>query len=87
MVGHLGPEARLREAAGGLSNLGRLVEHIPQLLRDSETIAGQLAEGGLKLHPDSVKEIAAAQVRRTRHVRVAIWIAAAGTLGILAVLL
>jgi ubiquinone biosynthesis protein len=87
MVDHLGPEARFREAAGGLSNLGRLVEHIPQLLRDSEMIAGQLAEGGLKLHPDSVKEIAAAQVRRTRHVRVAIWIAAAGTLGILAVLL
>jgi len=86
MVDHLGPEARLRDAAGGLSNLGRLVEHIPQLLRDSETIAGQLAEGGLKLHPSSVNEIAAAQMRRTRHVRVAIWIAAAGTLGILAVL-
>ena len=34
-----------------------------------------------------VREIAAAQMRRTRHVRVAIWLAAAGTIGILAVLL
>jgi ubiquinone biosynthesis protein len=87
MVDQLGPEARLRDAAGGLSNIGRLVEHIPRLLRDSETVAGQLAQGGIKLHPDSVREIAAAQIRRTRHVRVAIWIAAAGTVGIFLALL
>jgi ubiquinone biosynthesis protein len=86
MVDHLGPEARLKDAAEGLTNLGRLVEHIPQLLRDSEMIAGQLAEGGLKLHPDSVREIAAMRVRRTRHARVAIWIAA-GALGTIAMML
>jgi ubiquinone biosynthesis protein len=84
MVDQLGPEARLRDATAGFANLARLVEHIPQLLRDSETIAGQLADGGLRLHPDSVREIAAARIARTRHVRVAIWIAA-GALGIIAI--
>jgi ubiquinone biosynthesis protein len=87
MIGQLGPEARLRDAAGSLSSLGRLVEHIPQLLRDTETLGSHLAQGGLKLHPDSVRAIAAAQLRRTAHVRVAIWIAAAGTVGILVTLL
>jgi hypothetical protein len=37
-----------------------------------------LASGGLKLHPDTTREIADAQLDRTRHVRVAIWIAAGG---------
>ncbi len=86
MAGRLGPEARLKDAADGLSNLGRLIEQVPRLLRDSETIAGALAGGGLKLHPDSVRQIAQAQLRQTRHARVAIWIAAAGTAGILALL-
>ena len=84
MVDNLGPEARLREAAESLSNLGRLAQHFPQVLHDTEIIAGQLAAGGLRLHPESVQAIALAQLRRTRHVRVALWIAA-GALGLLAV--
>ena len=87
MARQLGAEARIRDAAGGFVQLGRLIEHIPQLLRESETIAGQLAEGGIRLHPDSVREIAVAQTLRTRHARVALWVAAAGTIGIIALLL
>jgi hypothetical protein len=45
-----------------------------------------LAEGGLRLHPDTARQIAEAQLARTRHVRIAIWIAA-GALGVLAVAL
>jgi ubiquinone biosynthesis protein len=83
MVSNLGPEARLRDAAEGLTSLGRLAQHLPQVLRDTELIAGQLADGGLRLHPDSVRAIAQTQLRRTRHVRIALWIAA-GALGIIA---
>jgi ubiquinone biosynthesis protein len=83
MIAHLGPEARLRDAAEGLTTLGKLAQNLPQLLRDTEIIAGQLADGGLRLHPDSTRAIAMAQLRRTRHVRIAVWIAA-GALGILA---
>ena len=84
MVENLGPEARLRDAADGLTSLGKLAQNFPQLLRNTEVIAAQLADGGLRLHPDSVRAIASSQLRRTRHVRVAMWIAA-GALGILAV--
>ena len=84
MVDHIGPEARLREAAEGLSSLGRLAQHFPQMLHDTEIIAAQLADGGLRLHSDSIQAIAQTQLKRTRHVRVALWIVA-GALGILAV--
>jgi hypothetical protein len=33
-----------------------------------------LAEGGIRIHPDSARAIALAQTARTRHVRVAVWI-------------
>jgi hypothetical protein len=42
-----------------------------------------LADGGLRLHPDTAREISEAQLARTRYVRVAIWIAA-GALVVLA---
>jgi ubiquinone biosynthesis protein len=77
MVENLGPEARLRDAADGFTSLGKLAQNIPQLLRDTELIAAQLADGGLRLHPESVRAIAVSQIRRSRHVRVAMWIAAA----------
>jgi ubiquinone biosynthesis protein len=83
MMDNIGPEARLRDAAVGLSSLGKLAQNIPQLLRDTELIASQLADGGLRLHPESVRAIAISQMQRTRHVRVAVWIAA-GALGIIA---
>ena len=84
MVERLGPEGRLREAADGIGALGRVAQNLPQLLKNAETISAMLADGGVKLHPESVNLIAAAQVSRTRHVRIAIWIAA-GALGLLAI--
>jgi ubiquinone biosynthesis protein len=84
MVDHLGPEGRIRDAAEGLTLLGKLAQNFPQLVQDTELIAGQLADGGLRLHPESVRAIALSQLRRTRHVRVALWIAA-GALGVIAV--
>jgi ubiquinone biosynthesis protein len=76
VLDNIGPEARLREAAEGLSALGRLAQTAPLLIRNTESIATMVADGGVKLHPESVSAIAHAQTRRTRHVRIAIWIAA-----------
>jgi len=84
MIEHLGPEGRLREAADGMSALGRVAQNLPQLLRNAEIISAMLADGGVRLHPESALLIAEAQVARTRHVRIAIWIAA-GALGLLAI--
>jgi ubiquinone biosynthesis protein len=84
MIDHLGPEARLKDAAEGLNNLARLAQNIPQILRDTEIISTQLAEGGLRLHPATLRAIVQMQAKRTRPARVAILIAAAGALGWLA---
>jgi ubiquinone biosynthesis protein len=84
MIRNVGPEARIREAAEGLGSLVKLAQNLPELLRDTEVIAAQLAEGGIRLHPESVAAVAQMQLKRTRHVRVALWLSA-GALGLLAV--
>ena len=84
MMQQMGPEARLRDAAEGVSALGRLAREFPHLLRNAESISSMLAEGGLRLHPDSVRQIAQARIARTNHVSVALWIAA-GALAVLAI--
>ena len=84
MIQQMGPEARLRDVGEGVSALGRLARDLPQLLRNAESISAMLAEGGLRLHPDTAREIAQAQIARTRHVRIALWITAASALGVLA---
>jgi len=49
---NLGPEARVREAAEGLRDgLARL----PNLIADAERVATMLGDGGVKLHPDTVR--------------------------------
>ena len=83
-IEQVGPEARLRDAAVGLSALGRLAREFPHLLHNAEIVSAMLADGGLRLHPDTALQIAQAQVSRTRHVRIALWIAA-GALVVLAV--
>ena len=83
MLGHIGPQAQLRDAAEGVTALGRLARELPQLLRNVESVSVMLAEGGLRLHPDTAREISEAQTARMRHVRIALWIAA-GALVVLA---
>ncbi len=83
MLDRMGPEARLREAAEGMGTLGRAAQQLPQLLRNAEIITAMLADGGLRLHPDTARQIAEAQFARNRPVRVALWLAA-GALGVIA---
>ena len=83
MLDRMGPEARLREAAEGMGALGRVAQHLPQLLRNAETVSAMLASGGLRLHPDTARQIAEAQLDRTQQLRIALWIVAAGALGVL----
>ena len=83
MLDRLGPEARLREAAEGMGALGRVAQHLPQLLRNAEAVSAMFADGGLRLHPDTVQQIAEAQLKGARYTRIAIWLAA-GALGVIA---
>jgi ubiquinone biosynthesis protein len=68
---NLGPEARLARAAEGFSALGKLAEDLPQLVRNAEDLSRMVAEGGVRLHPDTALLIAAEQERRARPGRVA----------------
>jgi ubiquinone biosynthesis protein len=70
---NLGPEARLRDAADALG----------RGLRNAEAISAMLADGAIKLHPESIALIAADQAARTRHARIAAWIGALAALAIL----
>ena len=39
MIDHMGPEARIREAAEGFSAIGKLAQNLPQLLRNAEAVS------------------------------------------------
>jgi ubiquinone biosynthesis protein len=76
MIDQVGPQARLNQAAEGMTTLGRALTALPDVLRNAEQIAATLSSNGLKLHPDTANAIAEAQAKRTAHVRAAIWIGA-----------
>ena len=70
MVENRGPEARAR---GAIQDLGRTLERLPQLAADAESLASDLASGGLRLHPDSLKSLGGESAGR--NARWAFWIA------------
>ena len=68
----MGPEAVLGRAAEGLGALGRLAHDLPQLVKNAEELSQMVAEGGMRLHPDTARAIAAEQERRSRPARMAL---------------
>ncbi|MEK9967600.1 MAG: 2-polyprenylphenol 6-hydroxylase [Ferrovibrio sp.] len=75
---NMGPEAYLREAAGGLFDFAR---KLPQVARDLETLAETAKADGLQLSPASIAALAEshalANARRRRPLLLALWIVAA----------
>jgi len=80
---NLGPEARLARAAEGFSALGKLAEDLPQLVRNAENLSQMVAEGGVRLHPDTARAIAKEQHRRARPARLVL----VGLLGFIVIVL
>jgi ubiquinone biosynthesis protein len=72
MVENRGPEARAR---GAIQDLGRTLERLPRLAAEAERLAAELAAGGLRLHPDSLKSLGGGSADRSA--RWAFWIALA----------
>ncbi|MCP5410732.1 MAG: 2-polyprenylphenol 6-hydroxylase [Alphaproteobacteria bacterium] len=66
----MGPEAALSKAAESLSALGKLAQDLPQLVKNAEGLSQMVAEGGMRLHPDTARAIAAEQERRARPARI-----------------
>jgi ubiquinone biosynthesis protein len=80
---NLGPEARLARAAEGFSALGRLAEDLPQLVKNAEDLSRMVAEGGVRLHPETALLIAAEQERRALPARLIL----IGLVGVIALVL
>ena len=80
---NMGPEAALNRAGETFGALGKLAKDLPQLVRNAEELSQMVAEGGVRLHPDTAIQIAAEQERRSRPARMALIV----VLGVIAVAL
>jgi ubiquinone biosynthesis protein len=80
---YVGPEAALTRAGETFSALGRLAQDLPQLVRNAEEFSQMVAEGGVKLHPETARQIAAEQDRKVRPWRAAVVLLAAALLLVL----
>ncbi len=58
----MGPEAALNRATETFGALGKLAQDLPQLVRNAEGLSQMVAEGGVRLHPDTAR-----QSRRNRN--------------------
>jgi len=72
MQDNMGPEAALTRAGETLGALGKLAQDLPQLVKNAEELSQMVAEGGVRLHPDTAIQIAAEQERRSRPTRIAL---------------
>jgi ubiquinone biosynthesis protein len=69
---NMGPEAALTRAGETFGALGKLAQDLPQLVKNAEELSQMVAEGGVRLHPDTAIQIAAEQERRSRPTRIAL---------------
>jgi ubiquinone biosynthesis protein len=69
---NIGPEAALTRAGETFGALGKLAQDLPQLVKNAEELSQMVAEGGVRLHPDTTRAIAEEQERRSRPTRVAL---------------
>jgi ubiquinone biosynthesis protein len=72
MSENMGPEAALTRAGETFGALGKLAQDLPQLVKNAEELSQMVAEGGVRLHPDTARAIAAEQERQSRPWRVAV---------------
>ena len=78
------PEARLREAA---SEVAARLERLPAMLAGAEGTLAMMAEGGLRLHPETVRSLTDPRARQNRSWSWALWCAVALMAAILLALL
>ena len=50
---NMGPEAALTRAGETFGALGKLAQDLPQLVKNAEELSQMVAEGGVRLHPDT----------------------------------
>ncbi len=80
MTDYIGPEARVREAADAAGHLARIATRLPEMIEKLEdaavVVTDMVDEEGVRLHPETAREIGEAEARRTRSGRTAMWVGA-----------
>ena len=66
-----GPEARLRQ---GVESVAQAIAQLPRLIVGLDRVSSDLAEGGLKVHPDSLREVTDALRRQRSAAEWPLWI-------------
>ena len=74
---NIGPEAAFSRAGETFGALGKLAQDLPQLVKNAEEFSQMVAEGGVRLHPETARAIAAEQERQSRPWRLAVVLLAA----------
>ncbi len=74
-----GPEAQLRQR---LETLAEIVERLPRLVRNLDTLIGDMSRDGVVLHAETLAAHAAEQARRTYLAVIPLWLAAAALVAI-----
>ena len=77
MTNALSPDVRVREAA---RELGATLARLPEIVRRVESVAGSLADGSVKLHPQTIWALRGEDRRASTTV---IWVAIAFILGLI----
>jgi ubiquinone biosynthesis protein len=76
---NLGAAGALKDAREGAGEMGKLLGQAPTLIADAERLFAALvgmAQAGVRLDEASIARLAAAEARRTRSGRLALWLAA-----------
>jgi ubiquinone biosynthesis protein len=76
---NLGAAGALKDAREGAGEMGKLLGQAPTLIADAERLFSALvgmAQAGVRLDEASIARLAAAEARRTRSGRLALWLAA-----------
>jgi ubiquinone biosynthesis protein len=63
MESHMGPAARVRD---NINSTLRVLRQLPSVLESAQALVRQIDADGLRLHPDTVREIAREQARQRR---------------------
>ena len=74
MLDQFSPQAKLKEAGESLTALAKSVQRLPDFIRNTEIIAAMLTGEGLRLHPDSAREIGRAQQGSDRPALILLWL-------------
>ncbi len=79
MQANLGVLGRLKEAGDGATTIGHVLAELPELMSEAQAAfapVAEMAHGGVKLAPETVAELAAADRRSGRWSTLALWIGA-----------